>query len=273
MSQFENIQATAKKIADHKIFMRIVITLILINAVVVGLETYPSIYYPNKSYFIAIDKLILWIFTIEIAIRMVAERKLTDFFKSSWNWFDFVIVASGHILVGAHFVTVLRVLRVLRVFRAVTVLPSLRRLVDALLFTVPALGNIMLLMGIIFYIFGVTGTMLFSKVAPEYFGSLQLSLLTLFQVVTLESWASGVMWPIFHQLPWAWVYFVSFVLIGTFVIFNLFIGVIVANVERANSLDENGEPLRSEIDELKDEVRELKQLIIQLSEKDNKVKG
>lgn len=264
MSQIETIKKAAVKIVDHKYFTRIVITLILLNAIVVGLETYPSIYQPNKITFFTIDKILLWIFTVEIAIRMIAQKKVLNFFHSSWNWFDFIIVASGHIFVGAHFVTVLRILRVLRVFRTVSVLPSLRKLVDALLLTVPALGNIMLLMSIIFYIFGVTGTILFSEVAPQYFGSLQLSLLTLFQIVTLESWASGVMWPIFHQLPWAWVYFVAFVLIGTFVIFNLIIGVIVANVEKVNTLDENGEPLKTEIDELKDEVRELKQLIIEL---------
>lgn len=256
------------KLVNHKYFTWVILTLIMFNAIIVGIETYPGIYESNKNLFLYLDIILLWIFTIEIALRMIAEKKFVNFFKSSWNWFDFLIVAAGHIFVGAHFVTVLRILRVLRVFRAISVVPSLRKLVDALLLTIPALGNILLLMSIIFYIFAVTGTMLFAEVAPEYFGSLQLSLLTLFQVVTLESWASGVMWPIFHQLPWSWVYFVSFVLVGTFVIFNLFIGVIVSNVEKAES---EGKPDQGEqIEELKNEVKELKQLIINMSNQNSK---
>lgn len=257
-----------QKIADlvnHKYFTGTILALIMINAIIVGLETYPTIYAANKSLFGILDKLILWIFTVEIVARMIVERKFSDFFKSSWNWFDFLIVAAGHVFVGAHFVTILRILRVLRVFRTISILPSLRKLVDALLLTIPALGNILILMSIIFYIFAVTGTMLFAEVAPEYFGSLQLSLLTLFQVVTLESWASGIMWPIFHELPWSWIYFVSFVLLGTFVIFNLFIGVIVSNVDKADSAGEKDQLL-----ELKNDVKELKQLIIHLTDQKGK---
>lgn len=258
-----NLRQQINQLVNHKYFTGTVLGLIMFNAIVVGIETYPTIYQSYKELFFLIDKALIWIFTVEIVLRMIAERKLSDFFKNSWNWFDFLIVAAGHIFIGAHFVTVLRILRVLRVFRAISVLPSLRKLVDALLLTIPALGNIMLLMSIIFYIFAVTGTMLFAEVAPEYFGSLQLALLTLFQVVTLESWASGVMWPIFHELPWSWIYFVLFVLVGTFVIFNLFIGVIVSNVEKADAADKPEEP--DQLAELRNEVKELKQLIINMS--------
>ncbi|MBU9714730.1 ion transporter [Bacillus tamaricis] len=249
-------------IVDHRYFSRTIIILILFNALVVGIETYPHIYDDNKMIFFRIDLALLWIFTIEIALRLLASSRLKDFFKSPWNWFDVLIVSLGHIFAGAHFITVLRILRVLRVFRAISVIPSLRRLVDALLMTIPALGNIMLLMSIIFYIFAVTGTMLFREVAPEFFGSLQLSLLTLFQVVTLESWASQVMRPIFEQLPWSWVYFVAFVLVGTFVIFNLFIGVIVNNVEKTEAVEEK-ESTKKEIMELRRDISELKSLIEQ----------
>lgn len=251
-----------RRTVNHKHFTTIILILIIINAVIVGLESNPAIYQSYKQIFSFLDRLLLWIFTIEIILRMISEKH--RYFKDSWNWFDFIIVASGHLFVGAYFITVLRILRVLRVIRALSVIPSLRKLVDALLLTIPSLGNILLLMSILFYIYAVTGTMLFAEVAPQYFGSLQLSLLTLFQVVTLESWASGVMWPIFHELPWSWLYFVSFVLIGTFVIFNLFIGVIVSNVDKANC--ENTEPSKeNEISELRAEINELKQLILHLS--------
>ena len=260
----------ASAIVEHRLFTPIVIIFILFNAILVGLETYPSLYVTYGSIFHYADVALLWIFTVEIALRLIATRPTRDFFKSSWNWFDFIIVLSGHLFVGGHFITVLRILRVLRVLRAISVIPSLRRLVDALLLTVPALGNIIILMSIVFYIFAVIGTMLFAKVAPEYFGNLQLSLLTLFQVVTLESWASGVMRPIFLELPWSWLYFVLFILVGTFIIFNLFIGVIVSNVEKANELE--AAPLKEaekaaekqQMDELKQEIRELKEIVLRL---------
>ncbi len=198
-------------------------------------------------------------------MRFIATKPTWTFFKSSWNWFDFLIVAAGHIFAGAHFVTVLRILRVLRVLRAISIIPSLRKLVDALVMTIPALGNIMILMSIIFYIFAVIGTMLFAGVAPEYFGNLELSLLTLFQVVTLESWASGVMRPIFAEIPWSWLYFVVFILVGTFIIFNLFIGVIVGNVEKANKAEEE-DSVKKELSEVKKELSEVKLLLKTMNE-------
>ncbi|WP_100372538.1 ion transporter [Bacillus sp. FJAT-45037] len=259
--------AAVQRVVFHKAFTPIIITLILFNAIIVGLETYPSIYEGYSGWFYAADTALLWIFTVEITLRFIAARPTRDFFKSSWNWFDLLIVAAGHIFVGAHFVTVLRILRVLRVLRAISVIPSLRRLVDALLMTIPALGNIMILMSIIFYIFAVVGTMLFNTVAPEYFGNLQLTLLTLFQVVTLESWASGVMRPIFAEVWWSWIYFVLFILVGTFIVFNLFIGVIVSNVEKANEeemksdLEEAEKDMKDEITSLRNEVSEMKDLL------------
>ncbi|WP_416149596.1 ion transporter [Salipaludibacillus sp. HK11] len=249
------------QLVESRWFTSSIIILIMINAIIVGMETYPNLYSEYTSFFWTTDKILLWIFTVEIALRLLAAPTIRDFFKNSWNWFDFIIVAAGHIFMGAHFVTVLRILRVLRVFRAISVIPSLRKLVDALVMTIPALGNIMLLMSIIFYIFAVIGTMLFQQVSPEYFGNLQLSLLTLFQVVTLESWASEVMRPIFHILPWSWIYFVAFVLVGTFVVFNLFIGVIVNNVDKADSAEDEVENTHEEVVELRKEVQELKQLI------------
>lgn len=254
-------------IVNHNIFMYTILTLILFNAVVVGIETYPGVYENNQLLFFTLDRILLWIFTVEIILRLLAAPSLRYFFSDAWNWFDFLIVAASHIFVGGQFVTVLRILRVLRVFRTISIIPSLRRLVDALLLTIPALGNIMLLMSIIFYIFAVIGTMLFQNISPEYFGNLQLSLLTLFQVVTLESWASQVMRPIFDQVWWSWIYFVGFVLIGTFVIFNLFIGVIVSNVEKAENEDKEKEAALQEIDtkeeigKLRQEISELKDLI------------
>lgn len=268
---------TFQTIANHRWFINTIIGLILFNAVLLGFETVPRWYSVYFSWFHLLDQLLLWLFTVEIVIRLLAYRKPWEFFKDGWNIFDFVIVASGHILTGAQFVTVLRILRLLRVLRAFSVIPSLRKMVNALLRTIPALGNILLLMGLIFYIFGIAGTVLFREASPEFFGSLGKSLLTLFQVVTLESWASGVMRPLLTMVPWAWAYFVIFVLVGTFVVFNLFVGVIVNNVdkveeeERKALIAKSGEPseeehrklVTQELKELRTEMASIHQLLTQ----------
>ena len=259
------------KIANHPVFMNTIIAVILFNAVVIGLETYPSILKPNKELFLIIERIFLWIFSIEIAIRITAEDRWYRFFRDGWNNFDFIIVASSIILIGFHYISILRILRVLRVLRAISVIPSLQKLIYALLRTIPSLGNIMLLMGLIFYIFAVLGTIIFSEISPEYFGTLHHTLLTLFQIVTLESWASEIMRPINEIAPWAWMYFVSFVLVGTFVVINLFVGVIVNNVQESNleivdksKADKSAPPSREDIDSLKAEIASLKIMISEL---------
>ncbi|OEF98593.1 ion transporter [Desulfuribacillus alkaliarsenatis] len=267
--------STIQKVVNHKYFSNIVISLILLNAIVIGIETYPNIFEPNKGLFHKIELIFLWAFTIEIALRLIATKPWYNFFKSGWNVFDFVIVAVGHIFIGGHLASVLRIIRVLRVLRAITVIPSLQKLVAALFRTIPTIGNIMILLSLIFYVFAVIGTTLFRDISPEYFGSLGHTFITLFQVVTLESWASAVMRPILVDAPWAWWYFVSFVLIGTFVIVNLFVGVIVNNVQEVavicekpelEETEEQQEPvsLETEVSNLRKEIAELKDIIVSL---------
>ncbi|MUK88644.1 ion transporter [Ornithinibacillus sp. L9] len=255
-----NVRRKSAQLAENPLFTNTIIGLIIVNAILVGLETYP--YFINRfhDWFVIIDKLLLWVFTFEIIIRMIGSKSIGSFFKDPWSLFDFVIVASGHVLVGGHYVTVLRILRVLRVLRAISIIPSLRKMVNALVKTIPSMGTIMLLLGLFFYIYGVIGTMMFSSIAPEYFGSLHDSLLTLFQVITLESWASGVMRPILAADPSSWWFFVSFILVGSFVIVNLFVGVVVGNVEEANR-EETPTPTDIKLEEVQKELHEIKQLL------------
>ncbi|WP_337017050.1 ion transporter [Oceanobacillus massiliensis] len=248
------------EIAAHPIFINAILVLIVINAILVGLETYP---YFAGTYFKWIniaDQIILWIFTVEIIIRLIGSKSISSFFRNPWNVFDFVIVASGYLFIGAHYVTVIRILRVLRVLRVVSVIPSLRRMVRALLLTIPSMGTILLLLGIFFYIFAVIGTMMFQSIAPEYFGTLHDSLLSLFQVITLESWASGVMRPILADDPASWWFFVTFIIIGSFVIINLFVGVVVNNVEEA-SREEKPTPTDIKLEEVQNELKDIKRLL------------
>ncbi|GGA83136.1 ion transporter [Ornithinibacillus halotolerans] len=254
------IRQICARISEHPIFTNTIIVLIILNAILVGLETYSNVASKFHEWIYFGDRLLLWIFTIEIVIRLVGRKSLKSFIKDPWNMFDVIIVALGHILVGSHYVTVLRVVRVLRVLRAVSIIPSLRKMVNALILTIPSMGTIMLLLGIFFYIYAVIGTMLYSDIAPEYFGTLHDSLLALFQVITLESWASGVMRPILAEDPTSWWYFVTFIVIGAFVIINLFVGVIVNNVEEA-SREETPSPTDIKLAELQQELAEIKRLL------------
>ncbi|MET3682744.1 voltage-gated sodium channel [Alkalibacillus flavidus] len=259
------LRQKSAQIVNHKVFQPTIITLIIINAVIVGLESYRGLYDTYGEWFVRVDTFVLIIFSLEIVLKLLAARPTTNFFKDGWNVFDFVIVASSFIFMGSPFVTVLRILRVLRVFRTISVIPSLRKIVNALIMTLPSLGTIMLLLGIMFYVFSVMGTFLFRDVAPDYFGTIEETLLTLFQIITLESWASAIMRPIMDEIWWAWTYFVAFILVGTFIVLNLFVGVIVNNFEKVEQL-ENGETpaedeLKDEVSQLRGEIQELKQII------------
>ncbi|PRX40325.1 voltage-gated sodium channel [Planifilum fimeticola] len=253
-----------KKIVRHPLFSNTVIVMILLNAILVGLETYPQIANKHHTLFYIMDQCILAVFTIELGLRLLSEKPFYRFFQDPWNVFDFFLVVSGYVFVSAHFMTVFRVLRIIRVLRAISTIPSLRRLVEALILTIPTLGNISLLLGLFFYIFAVTGTILFANASPEYFGSLHQSFLTLFQMVTLEAWASDIMRPLLEKVPWAWIYFVLFIMMGTFVILNLFVGIIVNKVE--NIEDTKVDDLYREVHLLRLEIAELKKLIHQAKE-------
>ncbi|MCW7754811.1 ion transporter [Desulfobotulus sp. H1] len=270
MAQKENqkqtgIKALCHTIAHNPYFKNFIIAMIILNAIVIGMETYPALYQPFKTGFYLIEKIFIIIFTIEIIIRITGSRPSWEFFRDGWNLFDFFIVASSLALAGGHFVSVLRILRILRVLRTISIIPSLQRMISALLATIPAMGNIAFLLGLLFYVFSVMGTIFFGHISPEYFGSIHITLLTLFQVVTLESWASGVMRPLLEESPWAWLYFVTFILMGTFIIINLFIGVIVNNMQEAQTEAEECKR-QLETQALRQEIAELRVLILALGQ-------
>ncbi|WP_212926559.1 ion transporter [Oceanobacillus sp. J11TS1] len=266
----KSLQARCSAIAENKTFINVIIGLIVLNAIIVGFETYPSISNRFGSTIYWLDTLLLIVFTIEIIIRLIGSSSPITFFKNPWNIFDFVIVSASFVFLGSSYIIVLRILRVLRVLRAISIIPSLRKIVNALLLTIPSMGTITILLGLFFYIYGVIGTTLFGSISPEYFGSLHRSLLTLFQVITLESWASGVMYPILEQDPSSWWYFVTFILIGAFVIVNLFVGVIVNNVEEA-SREETPTPTDKKLEEMDREIKEMKDLLKKIAQNEKSV--
>jgi voltage-gated sodium channel len=221
-------RARAARLVLSPLFQRVVIGLILLNAVTLGLETSKSIMASWGGLLLALDRVLLVLFTIELAIRIYAFRD--RFFRDPWGLFDFVIVAISW-MPDSGALSVLRALRVLRVLRLISIVPSMRLVVEAMLKALPGMGSIVLLMALIFYVFAVMATKLYGDLAPERFGTMGNSLFTLFQMMTLESWAEANVRPILEHRPMAWLFFVPFILIATFVVLNLFIGVIVDSIQ------------------------------------------
>jgi voltage-gated sodium channel len=216
-------------ITDSALFRRVVITLIVVNAIIVGLDTYPQIHAAYGEILSLADRIILYVFTLELVLRFLGSNPPMAFFRSGWNLFDLIIVGVSF-LPASQFFTVARLFRILRALRTVSVVPDLQKLVTALLRSLPTLGHILMLLALLMYVYAAIGTSLFGEIAPKYFGSLHKSVLTLFSIITLEGWID-VMDEVLPQIPAAWIYFVTFILIATFVAMNFFVGVIVNNLQ------------------------------------------
>jgi voltage-gated sodium channel len=213
-----------------------IIGVILFNAVILGMETSPTIMATAGPLILALDQACLAIFVIELVLKLVALGP--RFFRSGWNIFDFVIVGIA-LAPGAQGLSVLRALRILRVLRIVSAVPSLRRVVEGLLTALPGMASVFLLMSIIFYIGAVMATKLFAASFPQWFGSIGASLYTLFQVMTLESWSMGIVRPVLEIYPYAWAFFVPFIMVTTFAVVNLIVGLVVNSMQDAHAVESN----------------------------------
>jgi voltage-gated sodium channel len=225
--QADTPRARAARLVLSPAFQRTVIALILLNAATLGLETSDTVMADWGTLLHAVDRVLLALFTAELAVRIYAFRG--RFFRDPWGLFDLVVVAvswapdSGPL-------AVLRALRILRVLRLVSVVPSLRNVVEAMLAALPGMGSIVLLMLLIFYVFAVMAVKLFGGVMEEQFGDLGTAFLTLFQLMAMDDFGNVVRQTMEHK-PWAWLYFFPFTIIATFVVLNLFIGVIVESIQ------------------------------------------
>lgn len=243
-----------KTIVEHPLFSNVIMVLIVLNAITIGLETYPSVYKPYSEWFRTIDLIILGIFIVEILLKLMVYKM--DYFRDGWNLLDFGIVALSLLFIQTNLVSILRIVRILRVLRTISAFPSLRRLVRALFMSFPAMGSTLFLIGVLFYIYAVIGTTFFSAVAPDYFGNLQFAVLTLFQVFTLEAWASEVFRPIFDVVSWSWMYFFSFILLTSYIFVNLFFGELVSNAQK---LSEDVKEDNQGMDDIKKELAVMKE--------------
>ncbi|WP_375698734.1 ion transporter [Pseudophaeobacter sp. TrK17] len=229
-------------------FTRFIMAVIMVNAVTLGLETSQVAMARAGELIHLIDKICLGVFIVEILLKLIVRR--FKFFLSGWSLFDFVIVGIA-LVPGAQGFSVLRALRILRVLRVISVAPSLRRVVEGFVTALPGMGSVFLLMAIIFYIGSVMATKLFGASFPQWFGTLGQSGYSLFQIMTLESWSMGIVRPVMEVYPHAWAFFVPFIMVTTFAVVNLLVGLIVNSMQDAHSAEEG-----ERTDAYRDEVLE-----------------
>ena len=244
------------RVTEHLHFEYFIVAVILISAVIIGLESSPNLVSEYGILFNWINEFILAIFIIEALMKMVAlAPKPYHYFKNGWNIFDFSIIVLALIPFTGDLAMIARLARLMRVFRLISVIPELRLIIATLIRSIPSMGNIIILMSIIFYIFAVAGQQMFHEHDPKHWATIGISLLSLFRVVTLEDW-TDLMYTAMELHPYNWIYFVSFVILGTFVVINLFIAIVLNNLDEAKR--EHLESIREPLSE-KELLRELDQ--------------
>ena len=250
-----------ERLVESNAFQRFVIAVIVVNAITLGLETSPAAMAAAGGLLYALDRAALIVFVVEIALKLVVYRH--NFFRSGWNVFDFLVVGITLLPTGEG-LSVLRALRILRALRLVSVVPSMRKVVNALLRAIPGMTSVLTLLLLVFYVGAVMSTKLFGADFPQWFGSIGASFYTLFQVMTLESWSMGIVRPVMDVHPFAWMFFVVFILITTFAVLNLFIAIVV---DAMNTTDHaEGEQTRALVKADHDELMaELKLLRTEIS--------
>jgi voltage-gated sodium channel len=237
-----------EKLVANPLLEYLIIALILFSALILGLETDKTINQHYSEWLIRANQLILGIFILEACIKIIAAApRFQDYFTNGWNLFDFTIIILSLIPFSAEYAMVARLLRLLRILRLVSRVRQLRLIIVTLLRSIPSMGHVMLLMMMLMYIYAITGYHLFHQAIPEHWGSLGQSLLTLSTIATLEGWPDH-MAKCVQVTPYAWIYFISFIIFATFIIINLFIAIVLDNMEKAK---------QETLTEIKDDQAEL----------------
>ncbi len=248
-----------------------IIALIVINAITLGLETSPTVMAHAGAWLLALDDFVIAVFVVEIAAKLYAYG--WRFFRDPWNLFDFIIVTIALIPTSGP-LAVLRALRILRVLRLISMVPRLRFVVESLLHAIPGIASIAALMVLLYYVFAVMATGLFGSDHPAWFGTIGRSMYTLFQIMTLESWSMGIVRPVMETQPYAWLFFVPFILVATFTMLNLFIAIIVNTMQSMHdtaqareqaaiesAVHDQGSHLAEQLRALLEELSEVKRLL------------
>lgn len=222
------------RLVENSRFQGMIMVVIIINGIVLGLETSDRAMNLAGPTLLAIDSFCLGFFVVELLLKIYALRG--RFFKDGWNIFDFIVVGISLVPQQAG-LAVLRSLRVLRVLRMISILPNMRKVVGAMIHALPGVGSVAGIVLILFYVGAVISTKLFGEAHPEWFGSVGASLYTLFQIMTLESWSMGIVRPVMETHPHAWMFFVPFILATTYTVINLVVGIIVSAMEERSFED------------------------------------
>ena len=271
---------TIKKFIEAKSFQHFITFLIIFNGITLGLATSRDVMNDYGLLIHNLDNIIIAVFTLEITMRIYVHRQ--QFFKDPWSLFDFFVVSIS-LIPANEGLSILRVLRVLRLFRLLTIVPQMRLIISAILSVIPGMASVSLVLLLFFYVFAIIATNLFSMTFPQWFGSLGESMFTLFQIMTLESWSMGIARPLMETHPYAWIFFVIYILIVTFIMVNLFIGLVVdaiftikgsENTQSEANGDEKNRPetakelvYQHEIKLLQGELNEMKRLMTKIDQK------
>lgn len=257
-SPLDALRARIEPVLCSRRFERFITGLIVLNAITLGLETSKSAMAAAGTWLMLADQIILAIFVVEIAARMLVKG--LRFWRDPWCLFDFFVVGIA-LVPSTGNLSVLRALRIIRALRLISTVESMRRVVGGLLHAIPGMGSIVALLGLIFYVFSVMATKLFAADFPQWFGTIGESAYSLFQIMTLESWSMGIVRPVMETHPWAWAFFVPFILVTSFTVLNLFIGIIVDAMQSQHEAEEKAEKeaQAAELDEILREVRALRE--------------
>lgn len=255
-----------QSIISSAYFEYFIVSLILVNALLLGLETDSKLAESYSHWFVLGNNIILAFFIIEAIMKVtIVAPQFGKYFYNGWNLFDFSVIVLSLIPFSAEYAMIARLFRLLRVLRLISTLPQLRLIVSTLLRSIPSMGNVIVLLAILFYMYGIVGYHLFHEQLPDQWGTLPRVLLTLFTVSTLEGWAD-LLKDCMQVTPWAWVYFVSFIVIATFVIINLFIAIVIDNMEIAKTeaieyMEQGENTVLEELERLENQLQSLKKTL------------
>ena len=258
----ETLKGRLKNFFESKRFHSVITTLIVINSILIGLETSDYVLKNFGQLVDLIDLAILVLFSLEIILKLFVYR--TSFFKSGWNNFDFVIIAISLVPAAGSF-SIFRALRIVRTLRLLKSIPKLRLIIESLVNSLPSIGWIVVLLSIVFYVYSVIGVNIFGANYPEYFGDMGKAFFTLFQIMTLESWSSAIARPVMDGAPFAGIYFITFILMATYTTLNIFIAIVVNTMNEVSlkELQEEEEHIKDFVSQENEKIRNQLSLIQQ----------
>ena len=273
-SNLQRLQQTLNQLVKSSVFTHFTTFVIVGYAVVLGLKTYDYLLSSYEYVFYILDRIVTFFFLVEIILKMASEKKLWHFFKDGWNIFDFVIVVVSLIPINeGDYALIARLLRLFRVLRLLTARPKLKAIVEVLFKSIPAIFDVVLLLFIIFYLYAVVGTSIFGHLESKLWVNVSVALLTLFRILTFEDW-TDVMYEAMQYNPYSWIFFVSFVVIAAFIFFNLFVAVIISEMQKFNEeqIEQNFKTEDEKLDTIIDKLQSLEEEIKVLKQENHKLK-